>query len=244
MFSNADLEWLQKFHPELQTDEKQEVIFGSLVFRMAKIGNDFMIDPTYEELADKSREVTYYGGSIDIEIIWRQGELYPRVKDAKQAIYRWAAERRLNNLDVHLYQDCRTMCIAAPMRLMLDYKDGFELKRFFENYLIPYLFAQEHFKQVGEWIWGELEHGVLGLVEWLGGEDASNDEVVYLTWSEIQKQKPESKLHKMLSKKPRSHKYCPCGSLRKIGECHPEILRGHARLYHYYKREKIKMARK
>ena len=47
---------------------------------------------------------------------------------------------------------------------------GYSLESHVNELLIPYFYAQTYFSRYGKWPWGELSHGFVGLLQWLGRE--------------------------------------------------------------------------
>jgi hypothetical protein len=126
----------------------------------------------------------------------------PIVKETDQKIPKIA--------DYHVFKDDR-LCFGAKLILLMKIKKDPTLSGFAENCLVPYLYAMSYkLRNGGEFIFGELEHGVQGILNeykrYFGL--TSNDQVLKTL-----------KLISNFKKRIANKKMCPCGCNRKLTNC-------------------------
>jgi len=110
----------------------------------------------------------------------------------------------------HHTQPDGSLCLGANTELRLKLRAGSTLDCFVEKALIPYLFQYSFFEKHGRMPFGELRHGVLGLLDYFAAlfkvtSAKAAKELVLLT----------SLKRRRANKAP-----CPCGSGRRLGRCH------------------------
>ena len=96
---------------------------------------------------------------------------------------------------------------------MFFYQDK-ELCSFIEKYVIPYLYTYRFYEEYGVYPYGERSHGIMGDLEYL------KDLFQVDEWGQV--------LDIMLfivRSSYRGHLSCPCGSGKRIRNCHGEILK-------------------
>ena len=113
---------------------------------------------------------------------------------------------RLNGYH-HLFKDGR-LCLGAPVEVCMQFAKQPTLLFFVEELVVPFLFSFSYEKRYGEMPFGELTHGVEGLLEYYAGFLGTSREttialLIYLA-------------HSCRNR----HSVCPCGSGRKLGKCH------------------------
>lgn len=106
------------------------------------------------------------------------------------------------------------LCLGSPMRLRLILLQSVSIKSFVERCVIPYLYAYTIYRDTGALPYGELQHGVDGLLE-----DTSD-------LIGISSTKAPSAFVALLAMKKRhaNKRQCPCGSGRRLGRCHNKRL--------------------
>lgn len=113
----------------------------------------------------------------------------------------------------HTYQD-GTLCLGAPLAVRMTYERNPTLLGFVENCLIPFLYSFSYNERHGKLPYGDLRHGEAGILEYyqelFGTEDISG--VLGL-------------LRILADANYRGHLECPCGSGRKLRQCHGDQLR-------------------
>jgi hypothetical protein len=95
---------------------------------------------------------------------------------------------------------------------------------FTRRYVLPFLYQQAFFDRHGRWPWGELAHGSLGLLEWLGRKSTptNGDVMRTILWLEASGEKAR----KLIQHRARRHHRCPCGSGKQLRDCHPDLKPG------------------
>lgn len=86
------------------------------------------------------------------------------VYDCSNRIKDRANQRGVSLTDFHMY-DSGKMCLCDPRYIYEAEKHNITLGVFIARFVIPFLYAQEHYWKFSVWPWGELRHGYLGLLE-------------------------------------------------------------------------------
>lgn len=126
-------------------------------------------------------------------------------------------KRRIKNFH-HKFVD-GSLCLAVPMEITLFLKKHKnDLTMFFDNFIIPYLYGYTYFEMYNVMPFGERSHGVDGYVEYFNDIFGINN-----------KKHTETFIQYIINNsKYRGHHICPCGSNKKIRDCHKDII------FHYY----------
>lgn len=103
-----------------------------------------------------------------------------------------------------------SLCLGAKTEIRLKLGPDSTLDCFVNGILIPYLFQFSFLKKHGRMPFGELKHGVHGLLDYFAflykvADRRSAKALVLLT---------------SLKKRRANKKRCPCGSGRRLGRCH------------------------
>ena len=112
----------------------------------------------------------------------------------------------------HIYTD-RSLCLATDTDLYLHFKEGFDLLDWMEKYVELYFVSYECYKRYGVFPFGERSHGFRGILEFyrdyfnLATLKQAEDILIFISTREY-----------------RGHFSCPCGSGKKLRNCHGEIL--------------------
>ena len=111
--------------------------------------------------------------------------------------------------DFHTNED-GSLCLGAPARQKLALGKHGTILDYFDQLVIPYLYGHSYFEKHREMPFGELEHGVAGLLH------------EYTKLFGISTEKPVPGLIRLTAMKKRvANKHqCPCGSGRRLGKCH------------------------
>jgi len=108
------------------------------------------------------------------------------------------------------------LCLGSPFRLWLLTKQNPSLLNFIERVVIPYLYAYS-LHEVGEAMpFGELRHGLPGLVDDLGEMLGASDSKTAAAYVQAIMRKK-----RIANKRP-----CPCGSGMRLGRCHNRRVNG------------------
>lgn len=225
MWTRDDLSWLAANYPTLQETEPGQ-IEGSLTFKLLRTGGQYLVNPPDDLLTDTSPpDHLYISDTYKVRITWPEGEPYPKAHEIGGKLAKTAKRLSKSLLDMHQYEQDGALCLTAAMDLERTFRSGFKLDVFVEELLIPYLFAQSHYDKTQVWLWGELSHGWLGLLEWLGRQDQPDDRDIGATYKFLVGQLGKEKVDKLLSQRWRNHYKCLCGSNKKTYECHPDVQR-------------------
>ena len=138
--------------------------------------------------------------SIDINL----SNFPPRVKEVGN---------KIRSSYPHRY-DTDELCLEAPAKIKLVCIDGdvFDFEMWVNRFLIPYFFTYEFYKRYGRYPFGERSHGAKGILEYYA-------ELFHLS-SEQQTIRFLQQVSEMDNY--RGHRLCPCGSNKKIRDCHKE----------------------
>ena len=105
------------------------------------------------------------------------------------------------------------LCLETDANIRIRFLDGFNLLQWMEEYVELYFFSYEYYKVYGIFPFGERGHGIQGVLE---------------TYGEIFGEKDPKKILSMMQfvlfKGYRGHLMCPCGSGRKLRNCHGGII--------------------
>jgi hypothetical protein len=117
--------------------------------------------------------------------------------------------------DFHKYKNSR-LCLGAPVAVRKTFLASPTLLTFVENLVIPYLFSHAYSAEHGEMPFGELAHGISGIL------DFYNDLFQTETRSTLL-------LLRTLADGAERYKHylpCPCGGAASLGQCHGPQLEG------------------
>lgn len=110
----------------------------------------------------------------------------------------------------HIYANGQ-FCLATDIDLKLYLSQNADICLFIENYIVPYLYTYKYYENYGLYPFGERSHGISGDLEYL--QELFNVELI-----------PVLNIISFLAKsKYRGHLMCPCGSNKRIRNCHGDI---------------------
>lgn len=222
MWSSTDLKWLKANYPGLKP-KSDKVLEGRLSYKMLRSNGNYLINPPIDEIQrTDTPDYLYICDTYHIKIEWGD-EKYPKSYEVGGKLKTVAKKLKKGTIDMHQYPQDDGLCIAAPMVLDRTFIKGFSLKNYIEDFLIPYLFAQTHYAKTEEWLWGDLGHGIWGLLEWLGRKSKPDKADIILTYLNLTKYGKIEQIKTILGSRCRNHKPCPCGSGKKTRKCHPEF---------------------
>lgn len=230
IYSSADLEWLRGtgFPFTLNGGE----ITLKVRFRMSynPETDEYSINPDNDKILDKPW--IYQGDEYAIRIRWPHDQPYPNCyEEGQRKILKHASKIHVVPGDVHVNKDS-TLCLAPPQALDMRFKNGFSLEVFVEQFLIPYLFSQTHFRKTGDWPWPPAGHGASGPLEWYWQYEGDDLETAtQLTAQHLIKSGglTEAQVKELLKKRYKGHKPCLFHKEkegRRIRDCCPEALYG------------------
>lgn len=106
------------------------------------------------------------------------------------------------------------LCLASNLELMMFFNRNNDISIFVEQYIIPYLYTYKYYEFFGIYPYGERSHGPMGDLEYLKDLLAVND------WSQVY-----NIMIFVMNSHYRGHIQCPCGSGKRIRNCHGEIVK-------------------
>lgn len=231
MWSSSDLKWLKENYPAVKKISPNK-LEGRVSFQMLRSNGQYFFSPSPIQIQQSTGpDYLYLCGNYEIRIERNQPKDFPVSRETGGKIAAVAAKLGKDNKGMHLFQD-GTFCLAAPMDLNIEFGRGFELKTYIEKFLVPYLSAQTYYANKQIWIWGDLSHGIWGLLEWLGRRKDYISNYARLTYFIllVYAKQENNDVKTLLGIRCRNHKPCPCGSNKKTRNCHPDVQQGIARL--------------
>jgi len=111
-------------------------------------------------------------------------------------------------LNFHRFSNTGELCLGVPVELMRVFSQDRTLSCFINRLLIPYLFSFTYYREHGEMPHGELSHGLLGLLEYYQEFFRAGP----LTVMKLLKLLADALAPPLMG--------CPCGSGRKLQDCH------------------------
>lgn len=109
----------------------------------------------------------------------------------------------------HYYATSKQFCLETDSRIALRFIDGFSLVDWVDEFVEPYYFSYEYYQRFGEFPFGERSHGTLGVLESYQDYFSANDIA-----------QAYNILTFVCNSPYRGHQPCPCGSKRKLRNCH------------------------
>lgn len=159
---------------------------------------EFILNHVYDEIR--------MTGKFDLEIVV-PGDFplaFPRVRELSNCI---------DEDYPHQYTNGQ-FCLASDLELRMFFSQDTDICSFIEKYVIPYLYTYRFYEEYGVYPYGERSHGTMGNLEYLQDLFQVDD------WKQV--------LDFMLfvvQSSYRGHLLCPCGSGKRIRNCHGEILK-------------------
>lgn len=114
--------------------------------------------------------------------------------------------------DFHHYQN-DNLCLGAPIAVKYKFRKEPTLVGFVCNCVVPYLYSFSYKIKFGKMPFGELSHGALGILEYYKDLFGINDNRVILKLLEV-----------LFEGKYHERNKCPCGSRKRLSECHGKTL--------------------
>lgn len=191
-------------------------VSGTLLVCGAMLGGSLILNPSEENLSDREVQASFLVDSFQVEIGCKGDEPFLKVLGTRLADT--AARYGKKLIDLHAYSD-HSVCFAAPQQLMSEPPSAMTPVVFIRRYALPFLYEQAYFDRHGIWPWGELAHGVVGLIEWLSTIQNPTGADVMRTLFCLEVSGEEAK--KLIQKRARWHHKCPCASGKQTRNCHP-----------------------
>lgn len=106
------------------------------------------------------------------------------------------------------------LCLASNLELKMHISKNHDISVFVDKYVIPYLYTYKYFKEYGTYPYGERSHGTMGDLEYL------KDLFCVDNWKQVC-----NIMMFIIQSNYKGHFLCPCGSEKRIRNCHGGILR-------------------
>ena len=111
----------------------------------------------------------------------------------------------------HRYSD-GMLCLATDIDMVLEFEKNSSLVNWMQRFVEPYYITYEYYKRYGEYPNGDRAHGEDGIVQ------------SYMEIFSVDGSHAVSLLHEIVHKTYRGHQLCPCGSGKRLRNCHGEIV--------------------
>lgn len=116
--------------------------------------------------------------------------------------------------DRHVFPDCGNCCLGVWEEWLLTASDH-RFETFLTGPMHDYFVSQTYFEFNGVWPFGERSHGMLGVLE---------------SYADLLGVGPDAKiiadyLNLLSRREIKGHAFCPCGSGKRLRQCHSDDLR-------------------
>ncbi|RIK82250.1 hypothetical protein DCC62_00465 [candidate division KSB1 bacterium] len=224
MLSKNDVEWLIATYPQLTPNSDGTQVQGVLPFVGAydKASNKFtLIDPNDSSV--HSGIVLFGSYTVSIEKNTEPDRL-PRLYVHDDAL--------LHVADRHFYPATKSACVCGIVEEARFLTEGFDFKKYLEEFVIPFLYGQKYYAKFSEWPWRDYAHDTAGVLEsyFLAGAA----EFLPMTLKRLRAMTFDWERVKNIlksSKRPKGHLPCFCKRHDHIRRCHPDAWEGIKRLY-------------
>lgn len=173
-------------------------------FEISKRENDYIFSG--ELILNHVFEDVRMTGKFNLEVVV-PGDFplaFPKVKELSNCI---------DENYPHRYTDGQ-FCLASDLELKMFFSQDTDICSFIEKYVVPYLYTYRFYEEYGVYPYGERSHGPMGDLEYLKDLFGVDD------WGQI------LDIMLFVVQSPyRGHLLCPCGSGKRIRNCHGEILK-------------------
>lgn len=224
--STEEIKWLKENFPRLKFYKgTPSVIKGFLAFewKYQSLNNEKTF-PTIKDVYE-----------IEIKLTTNFLSSLPQVKEI--------GKRIPNSVDFHVNPN-GTLCLCPYPDEKIRLPNGFNLKDYFDNLLIPFFYTQSYYEKNKEWAWGEYSHGELGIFEYYI-ENRGDGKNIDLIKEVLENLKNSSKAYAypllLNADKIKGHILCSCELQRKIRDCHNVPFKGLWNLKEDIKKNKIKI---
>ena len=106
------------------------------------------------------------------------------------------------------------LCLASNLELKIYFNRNNDFSAFVDEYIIPYFYTYRFFEEYGVYPYGERSHGSMGDLEYL------KDLLGVNNWNQVY-----DIMVFVVKGKYRGHIMCPCGSSKRIRDCHGHVLK-------------------
>ncbi len=168
---------------------------------------------TQSVLKDQSKEFIIFGslsvnGSVKGYQVLKEYQVELHIpKDSNELPYVIDIQKAIDREYQHIYKDGR-LCLATDMEMRLLFREDSSLSRWLQNFVIPFYITYEYYERYGEYPFGDRDHGCMGIIQ-------SYSDIWKVSYSEAEKM-----VNYIANYTYRGHMLCPCGSHKRIRECH------------------------
>lgn len=146
---------------------------------------------------------------LEINLESKQDSILPQVKELEGKIKKIAEELDLPIVDLHINND-DTICLCIYEKEKDYFPNSFSVEVFFEQIVEPYLYWVSYYKKYKNPPWEGYAHFELGYLELFAENEIC-----------LENLKKHISLEKLLDyKNLKGHHLCPCGSGKKLRNCH------------------------
>lgn len=145
-------------------------------------------------------------GKFNLEIVVPRNfpSAFPTVKELSKCIDKNYSHRYKNG----------QFCLASNLELKMFFSQDTDICSFIEKYVIPYLYTYRFYEEYGVYPYGERSHGIMGDLEYL------KDLFEVDNWRQVMD------IVLFVAKSTyRGHLLCPCGSGKRIRNCHGVLIK-------------------
>lgn len=223
MLSPGDISWLGDNYPSLRYNGIE--IQGELPFRMSfnKTSGEYTLFPPSSHALDEN--MVYETDSYTVIIRQTRGDSIPSTYELSGKIAAAASAHKVKNIaDMHVNPG-GDFCLAPPQQISLTFSSKFSIKTYIQEYLIPFLFLQTHYRKTGVWAWPTSGHGLSGVLEWYQTQSLRIDSATakHLTLENAKRYKNDVETRALLKRLKagpyKGHMPCLCGEKHKIRNC-------------------------
>lgn len=173
---------------------------------LSKVGNDILLSGKFNINCEWLNEHIIDEYKVTIIIPDNYPEELPVIRETN---------RRIPLNYGHVYRDGE-LCLAPDDEIKLSLGKSFTLDKWIDNFVIPYFFGYSYFVKYGVMPFGERSHGVKGIREFYKDFfDVDTDDKVINFFKFI---------FSFKSYKYKGHHLCPCGSGKRVRDCHKDNL--------------------
>lgn len=140
--SEDDIEFLKLKYPDLQYNEADNLVSGSM--RFCRIYDAIKICGGY---------------SIEFKLENGNNSILPLVRETKGKILSIAKRKKISKANMHLNTDDGVLCLIFPIKEKEYYPNGFELSRFM-NHLEEHFYWITFFDRYNKKPWEDEPHGL------------------------------------------------------------------------------------
>jgi len=197
ILSDEDKVWLSSEYP-------------SLVIENHKLSGEIC----FQRTADNISILECF--NIQVILKYDDKSMLPKIICTDDKIVKIAEKLNKKLDDLHINYD-KSFCLTVPQKEKFFFEDeNFNIRDFFKNLVEPFLYWISYYERYGKAPWNEYSHGILGIYEYIGEDNALTFRRMY----KILKEEKQS-LRKILQTY-RQNK-CICGSNIKMRKCHNHV---------------------